>query len=148
MTDRGDILISLKPKHAAKIFGGKKTVELRKRRPNILPGTRVWIYATAPTAAIQGHAQLRQIESDSPSRIWRMWGDRTGLSKDEFDSYFKSCRIAHALVLDDVMIMKRALSLKRIRKLMRNFHPPQFYFRLNGATGLMRLPARKHRRVN
>jgi hypothetical protein len=54
MIEHDEILISLKPKHAAHIFEGEKTVELRKRRPNIKPGTRIWIYATSPTAAIKG----------------------------------------------------------------------------------------------
>ena len=81
MIDHDDILISLKPKHAANIFEGEKTVELRKRRPRIEPGTRIWIYATAPTAAIKGYANLVQIQSGPPSFIWKNLGVRTGISK-------------------------------------------------------------------
>ncbi len=54
MVSQDEILISLKPKHANEIFDGGKTVELRKRRPKIKPGTRVWIYATSPIAALWG----------------------------------------------------------------------------------------------
>src|SRR5436190_16052761 len=106
MIDHDEILISLKPKHAAHVFEGAKTVELRKRRPNIRPGTRIWIYATSPTAAIKGYASLAQIQTGSPSLIWRTLGSRTGISKGEFDLYFKACDVAHALVLTNVMEMK------------------------------------------
>lgn len=147
MTKQTDILISLKPRHAEHIFRGEKTVELRKRRPKVGAGTKVWIYATAPVAAIKGHASLSRIESASPKRIWQAWGEHTGLSKAEFDSYFEDCEIAHALILNDVMSMDVALSLTRIRELIKTFHPPQFYYRLNGARDGMHLLARKHRRV-
>jgi predicted transcriptional regulator len=144
MIDHDEIMISLKPKHARHIFEGEKTVELRKRRPNIKPGTRVWIYATSPTAAIKGYANLVQIETGSPSHIWKTLGSRTGISKDEFDAYFEACEVAHALVLAGVMEMKQALPLRRIRELVNNFHPPQFFCHLNGARKAMRLSSRKY----
>jgi len=148
MIDHDDILISLKPKHAENIFEGEKTVELRKRRPRIEPGTRIWIYATAPTAAIKGYANLVQIQSGPPSLIWKNLGGRTGISKDEFDSYFKACTMAHALIIADVMEMKQALSLNRIRELVNDFHPPQFFCHLNGARKAMRLSSRKYQPID
>lgn len=147
MIDHDEILISLKPRHAANIFGGEKTVELRKRRPNVEPGTRIWIYATSPTAAIKGYANLVQIQSGPPSLIWKNLGSRTGVSKEEFDSYFEACTTAHALMLADIMEMKQALSLKRIRELVNDFHPPQFFCHLNGVRKTMRLSSRKYEPV-
>jgi predicted transcriptional regulator len=144
MIDHDEILISLKPKHAAHIFEGKKTVELRKRRPNIEPGTRIWIYATTPVAAIRGYVNLVQIQTGSPSLIWKALGGQTGISKDEFDAYFGRSEVAHALVIDDVMKMKKALSLEGIRDAVTDFQPPQFYYRLNGARKSMRLYSRKY----
>lgn len=144
MIDNDEILISLKPKHAVHVFEGKKTVELRKRRPNVRHGTRIWIYATSPTAAIKGYANLLQIQTGPPSRIWKNFGSLTGISKDEFDVYFEACEVAHALMLTDVMEMKQALPLKRIRELVGSFHPPQFFCHLNGARKTMRLSSRKY----
>jgi predicted transcriptional regulator len=142
-----EILLSLKPKHALQIFGGGKTVELRKRKPNLAPGTRVWIYATAPSAELKGYARLVRIETGSPEFIWNTLGSWTGISKSEFDSYFHSRKIAHALILTDVMEMKRALPLEDIRKKISEFQPPQFFCRLNGARESLRLNARKYRKV-
>ena len=46
------LLISLHPRHSQNIFGGKKTIELRKREPRSVD--KVLIYETLPTAAIIG----------------------------------------------------------------------------------------------
>jgi predicted transcriptional regulator len=147
MIEHDEILISLKPKHAAHIFEGEKTVELRKRRLNIKPGTRIWIYATSPIAAIKGYANLVQIQTGTPSLIWKRLGSKTGISKDEFDIYFAACDVAHALVLADVMEMKQALPLKQIRERINNFQPPQFFCHLNGARKTMRLSSRKYESI-
>ena len=144
MTEKTDVLISLKPKYADSIFGGTKTVELRKRRPKIEAGTKVWIYTTIPTAAISGHANMVKIVSGSTSKIWKTWGQQTGVTKAEFDAYFKGRKLAHVLVLADIMRMKEALSLSRIREIIADFHPPQFYLRLNGNREKLRLSSRKY----
>jgi len=147
MADLNDILISLKPRHADRIFGGAKTVELRKRRLNVKPGSRVWIYATTPTAAIRGYARLDRIEVGTPSQLWKKLGRQTGVSREEFETYFHGCKIAYGLVLADVMEMEAVLPLAKIRETIDNFHPPQFYCHLNGARRSMRLSYRKYRPI-
>lgn len=147
MAEDFDILISLRPKYADFIFGGLKSVELRKRRPNVQSGVRVWIYETSPVAAIRGYASISRIETGPPPSIWKKLGHQTGTSKREFDHYFENRSVAHAIVLSDVMQLENPLSLERIRELMSSFHPPQFYCRLNGARSHLRLLSRKYQRV-
>ena len=147
MDNADEILISLKPKYADHIFEGSKTVELRKRRLNVEPGTRVWIYATTPVAALRGYAKLAYVKTGTPAQIWRTLGKQTGVSKDEFEAYFDTSKQAHALVLTEVMEMKKTLSLVQIREAVGNFHPPQFYCHLNGARKLMHLSSRKYEAV-
>jgi predicted transcriptional regulator len=138
-----DILLSLKPRHAQTIFTGLKTVELRKRRPNIKLGTRIWIYVSLPTGAIKGSAKLSQLESNSPKAIWKKLGHQTGVSKQEFNGYFQNSKTAHALILTDVRRLAHDLSLKDIKKKIRSFHPPQFFFHLNGTHKRLKLSSRK-----
>jgi predicted transcriptional regulator len=147
MTDVDEILISLKPRHADRIFGGAKTVELRRRRLNVEPGSRVWIYATAPISAIRGYARLDRVEVGTPSQIWKKLGGKTGVSREEFETYFQGCQIAYGLVLSDVMEMEAVLPLAEIRDSVDNFHPPQFYCHLNGARRAMRLSRRKYKPI-
>lgn len=142
MQDDSDILISVKPRYAEEIFGGKKTVELRKRRLSIKAGVRIWIYATAPVSALQGYASLDELITDTPCNIWSKLGKNTSLSRGEFDTYFEGCEIAHALILSDVHKLNSPLALNEMKKMVEGFHPPQFFCRLNGAVSAMRLTRR------
>ena len=142
MNNESDVLISIRQKYARQIFGGEKTVELRKRRPNIARGAKVWIYATSPVAALQGYANLDRVISDKPSSIWANLGRKAAISKSEFDAYFSGCDVAHALILSGIQVLDRPLPLEDMKKLVRGFHPPQFFCRLNGAATAMRLSRR------
>lgn len=147
MTDCADILISLKPKYAANVFSGTKTVELRRRRLKVDPGTSIWIYATAPISAIKGYARLERIVTAAPSTIWKTFGTKTGISKNEFDKYFFNCDVAHALVLGEIKRLKHPILLDCMREMVADFHPPQFFCRLNGAVAGMRLHSRKYQKL-
>lgn len=143
MNEKPSILISLKPRHADDVLAGQKTVELRKRRPNIEAGTEMWIYATSPVAAIKGRAVVDRIESRSPTELWKQLGKLTGISKIEFDDYFMGRAVGHALILNDIVRLARPLSLETIRETVEGFHPPQFFLHLNGAGTRLRLNSRK-----
>jgi len=143
MNEHNDVLISIKPKYATPILNGEKTVELRKRRPNISPGARIWIYATAPVAELKGYACLDRIVSASPASIWSEFKMEAGVSKLEYDQYFGESSTAHALVLSGVKILENPLDLAQMKQMTRGFHPPQFFCRLNGAVAEMRLNSRK-----
>lgn len=148
MKHSDDILISIKPQYALPIFNGMKTVELRRRKPSIVPGARIWIYATAPVAALQGYAHLDRVVSGTPLSIWRDFGDQTGVSKAEFERYFSESESAFALVLSKVRALEHPILLKQIRERVGNFHPPQFFCRMNGTVADLRLNSRKFRNCN
>jgi predicted transcriptional regulator len=61
------------------------------------------------------------------TEIWNKFGSQTGISRQEFDGYFKRCSIAHALVLSEIRILENPLLLERMREMVRGFHPPQFF---------------------
>jgi predicted transcriptional regulator len=102
----------------------------------------VWIYATSPIAALQGYASLERVISDRPSTIWTNLGREAAISKDEYDTYFLGYDVAHALVLSGIHVLDHPLPLEEMKKLVRGFHPPQFFCRLNGAVSEMRLSRR------
>ena len=66
MDSSGDILISVKPRHATSMMSGLKSVELRRRPINITPGTRVWIYSKLPQGQIQVLATVDKVVEDKP----------------------------------------------------------------------------------
>ena len=50
-----DVLMSIRPIYAEAIFDGIKTVELRRRRPSFVDGTRELVYLSSPQSEAPGH---------------------------------------------------------------------------------------------
>lgn len=143
MADEDAILISLRPRHAENVFSGLKSVEFRKRRPDAPANTLIWIYATVPTGEILGSAKLETIVTETPSKIWELYGSRSAITKSEFDEYFLDRTVAHAIILKEIKSLVRPVSLGELRAKLNSFHPPQFFLRLNGAATELRLSTRK-----
>ena len=125
-----DILISLLPQHCDNVVAGIKTVELRRRRPNVPPGTRVWIYAKRPRACIDAVAVIEAIYEGSHNELWKRFGDRVALSRPDFDEYLAGSDRGCAIVLRSASSLKKAIRLEDVRRRVRTFHPPQFFKRL------------------
>lgn len=125
------ILISLEARHADNIFSGRKSVELRRRPMNVVPGTTLWIYVKLPVGSIVGSAKIRQVRCSSPSALWRRYSKVSGLSKSEFFAYFQDSEQGFALELEGSARLETSLSLKKLRTVDEGFQPPQFFARLN-----------------
>ena len=126
-----DILISLHPRHCDNLVSGRKTVELRRRKMAVQPGTRVWIYSTHPRARVEACAIVEGLFSGSHDELWNTFGDKVAVSRCEFDHYFAGTADAHAIVLREVTPLKRSIKLKELRRRLAGFHPPQFFKRLD-----------------
>lgn len=126
------ILISLEPRHAKSILAGGKTVELRRRRPHVAPGTLLWLYSKMPVGCVVGHATIKQIHEDSPARLWRRFGRATGIARDEFFCYFEGREVGVAIELEGTVSLRSPITLQRLRQSDKRFQPPQFFVRLTG----------------
>jgi predicted transcriptional regulator len=109
---------------------GKKTVEVRRRRLRIRPGTRVWVYSKKPRGHVELVATADEIVAASPLRLWELYQARIAITFTEFRSYFSGVDIGCAILLRDIRPLKPALELAVLRQTARNFHPPQFFKRL------------------
>lgn len=130
MFDCPDILISLAPAYTRAILNGTKTVELRRRRIRAEVGTRVWLYSKVPTARVEGTARIQRIHERDVKRLWSEFSDGVGISKVDFDEYFKGCIKGYAIVLTRARAVLPAPDLKTIKQDLAGFHPPQFFKRL------------------
>lgn len=133
MDDSDHILISLESRHAENIFAGRKRVELRRRMMNVSPGDTLWIYVKLPVGSIVGHARIGKVHASSPNTLWRHYGPVSGLTKDEFFSYFGEVEQGVALVLEHSRRLQSSLSLNALRQVDKGFQPPQFFARLTSA---------------
>ncbi|MEV6594942.1 ASCH domain-containing protein [Streptomyces acidicola] len=125
-TPQRAVLLSLHPRFATAILNGEKTVELRRQRVAVPPGTPVIIYATSPVMALTGTARLAHVETAAPGQVWRRHRTACGISKAEYTAYMDGAAQASALLLDSPRPLTQAVSLAHLRH-AGAFHPPQSY---------------------
>ncbi|USU11441.1 helix-turn-helix domain-containing protein [Sphingomonadaceae bacterium OTU29THOMA1] len=122
-----DVVFSIKPDYCEKIVTGAKTVELRRRFPMSVPaGTRALIYATSPTRALLGIAEIGMVHRCPPEDIWNSFSGRACIARKDFDSYFDGVERGYAIELKRARPLRRALELSELRDRF-NFEPPQSF---------------------
>ena len=132
------VIISLKPEYGNLVLSGSKTVELRNRIVRIEPGTKIWIYITRPIGEIVAMADLNSVIHDSPVSIWRRYGRQMCIDWVGFEDYVGDRRQVSALLLGGVTALDEPIPIGGIRRVVRSFHPPQFYSRVVPESGLFR----------
>jgi predicted transcriptional regulator/DNA-binding XRE family transcriptional regulator len=121
-----DVVFSIRPKYAEKIEAGTKTVELRRRFPQLNAGTVAFIYTTSPTRALTGVAKIESICRNRPSKIWSEFSSAACIGKDDFEQYFAGVDVAYAIKLREAKRLKRTWDLSELRSQF-GFEPPQSY---------------------
>jgi predicted transcriptional regulator len=119
-----DVLLSIHPYHAARIFDGVKRTEFRRVRVRCVPPVRVWIYETAPVGMITGSADLAGVTEGPPAELLKYELDLE--ERPRLASYLSGSKTCSALHLDSPVRFSHPMSLSElgIRR------PPQSYQRL------------------
>ncbi|MFF0014703.1 ASCH domain-containing protein [Streptomyces sp. NPDC005374] len=120
------LLLSLHPRFATSILDGRKSVELRRQRVAVPPGTPVVLYATSPVMAFVGTARVARVDTASPSEVWKRHRSETGISRAEYDTYMDGAAQASALLLEAPERLEEPVPLAHLRA-GGAFHPPQSY---------------------
>lgn len=143
MPDATDAIISIHPNYADAILAGKKTIELRRRVPELPSGTRLWIYATRPTGAVIGVATIQEVARAHPATIWKRHRDGAGVDHASFKAYFNGAQQGVAILLAAVRHVG-PITINQLREIRDSFHPPQVLTRLteSEAKALRRLVGR------
>jgi predicted transcriptional regulator len=86
---RIDVLISIHPFYASKIIEGLKTVELRRKFPELSDTpARMVIYSTHPVKSIIGYAEIDMVHRLSVNEIWKRFSDEAHIERADFNEYF------------------------------------------------------------
>lgn len=125
-----DVIFSLRNAYAEGLLSGTKCVELRRRVPALDSGTRVWLYAKVPTGEVIGVGILSEVETGSPTELWKQYSQCSGLSEEDFFAYFAGVDKGAALRFDSVARLVSPIALDALKSLEPNFHPPQFFRRV------------------
>lgn len=132
MAKPGDAIISIRPNFAAAILSGSKTVELRRRIPPLEIGTRLWIYATRPIAAVLGSAITEAIVRGTPDAVWEAYAEQAAIGRDDYDRYFDGAKEAIGISISSVRAIA-PINIQQLREMRDGFHPPQVIAKLSNA---------------
>ena len=123
-----DVLLSIKPEYVLKIFSGEKLFEYRKILFSNRSVHTVYIYATAPEKKIVGKFTIKAIHSATPAAIWDKTQKYAGITKTDFEKYFQSAKIAHAIEIENLVKFPTPIDPATYDK---KFQPPQSFVYLN-----------------
>jgi len=122
-----DVLMSIRPEYAEAILSGRKTFELRRRKPSFATGSRVIVYSSSPDRQLLGTFEAGRVYEASPQQLWQKVSKRAGISREKFDAYLEGCAFAYAIEVTK----PRRLEPQPLR-----IRPPQSYLFLRpGRTG-------------
>ena len=122
----GNILLSIRPKYANKIFEQIKTVELRKVRPKRLePGDLVLIYVSSPVQALVGAFKVDQIVEKPLKDLWHIVRKKAGVTRQEFENYYEgvSAGVGIFWSVQNLWQLPEPITLEMLKQ--QHFHPPQ-----------------------
>lgn len=122
-------IISIYSDYANAILAGTKTIELRRRVPDLAIGTRLWIYATQPTGAIVGYVTIEKITRAAPGTLWKTHHAGTGIEHGAFKAYFNGSEEGVAIQLVAAHRIA-AITVDQLRGIRDGFRPPQTLTRL------------------
>lgn len=117
------ILLSIKPKFADMILSGVKKVEYRKALASIA-NDRIFLYATAPIKKVVGEVKVKRADrSENKEAVWACYLDCSGITKEEFDEYFKDKKCASWYFLEEPIRYKKPQNIRYfgVKSAPRNF---------------------------
>ncbi|HWV48106.1 MAG TPA: ASCH domain-containing protein [Microbacterium sp.] len=120
------LLISVKPRYARAILEGRKTVEVRRRFPEVPPGTTVVLYSSSPERAVLGTVRLKQTITVPSDRVWEMHSSAIDIAEDALGEYLEGAEDSTLLEVEDPQTWARPVSLTSLRALL-GLEPPQSF---------------------
>lgn len=121
------LFLSLRPRFARAVFEGSKTVELRRTRPRVSRDSRILVYESAPKSALVGVLVVEAVVEGSVEDVWAKVAKFSGVSNEEFLSYFEGAETAFAIFLKGAHEFQTPVDLKTLRKRFKRFSPPQSF---------------------
>lgn len=120
-----DVLLSIKPEFANKIFDGTKKFEFRKAIFKRTDVRRVIVYASSPVQKVIGEFQIESILNDSVENLWKRTSEFSGITKDFYQQYFAGREQAYAIQVGNVKRFKKAKTLQDYNI---NFAPQSYVY--------------------
>ena len=122
------ILMSIRPQYADKIFGGTKTVELRRIKPKLLhEDVLVFVYVSSPVKSLVGAFSVASVMEKPLLALWKNVKGYAGISRSDFFSYFQGLDRGVAIFIKNIWLLPKPIHLSDLKKQEDRFYPPQSF---------------------
>lgn len=118
------VLLSIKPKYVDKILFGEKKYEFRKIIFREEEVREMVIYSSSPMKKIVGICAIGSVIEDRPLLLWEMFKEQSGLSKEEFFTYFNGKERGYAIEIEEIKKFENPVDPREFNE---NFIPPQSF---------------------
>ena len=118
-----NVVLSIKPEFAFKIFNGTKRFEFRKaifKNPNV---KKIIVYASSPVQRVIGEFEFDEILKCEKNELWELTKQYSGITRDFFFSYFEEKDHGYAIVIKNTVMYPSPKCLKADFQLL----PPQSF---------------------
>lgn len=105
------IIISINPIYVQNILNGTKKFEYRRKVSKEDINSLI-IYETFPVKKVVAEAEVLGIIALNPNKLWDLTHEYGGISKKDYDIYFKDRKIAYAYKLGKIKIFENPLDIK------------------------------------
>ena len=105
------IIISINPIYVKNILNGTKKYEYRTKisKEDI---NALIIYETFPVKKVIAEAEVLEIIALSPEKLRDLTHEYGGISKENYDIYFKNRKVAYAYKLGKIKVFENPLDIK------------------------------------
>ena len=122
------LVLSVKPRFAAKLLEGDKTVELRRVLPRrIKAGDFLLIYSTAPETRFVGFCRVAELLLDTPKALWPKVQRAAGVTRGEYLRYYGEASRAVGIQIERPVRLLDEVTLEDSRRYAPDFRPPQSF---------------------
>ncbi|MER7447545.1 hypothetical protein [Microbacterium sp. NPDC097977] len=116
----------MKPRYARALLEGRKTIEVRRRFPEVPAGTTVVLYASSPERAIVGTMTLANTARETPSRVWRLHRHAIDIDRDALAVYLDGAEASTLLYMSHPQPWEHPVPLSALREAL-GLEPPQSF---------------------
>ena len=118
-----EVILSIKPEYANKIFNGSKKFEFRRSIFKNKEVTKIIVYASSPVSKIIGEFEIEKILYEDLKSLWKLTKDFSGISEKYYYDYFIGKEKGYALEVKKVKLYKEVLCIKETF----GINPPQSF---------------------
>jgi predicted transcriptional regulator len=123
----GGVFLSVRSAFAREIVAGRKTVELRRRRPRIGAGSVALVYETSPAKRIVAWCDVDDVATHELDSLWSCYQKGAAVTRALFDAYFEGCETGHAIIFRRIHPLATPVPIEAIVDAKPLFRAPQSY---------------------